>query len=295
LPVRKVVHFHEIDATVMGLDPVWLQKLTTQADAVIGCSSAVSDFLSRCLSVPTSKILTVHESIPVAELLAARVHSAVEAKRTLGIPSDALLIGGCGAPSFRKGVDLLIEAAREVVDTFPERPIHFAWIGGHDRMHDNFYLRCMRDLVHRLNLNARFHWIRDLPKPIHAQCALDIAVVPSREDPFPLAMLEAMVLEKPVVAFSVSGIPEALMDGAGLLIDRVSSQSLASGLIDMIKRQSSWPQIGQRAKERVQSRYDVSTSVKTIERLIEDVCSPTAVKHGHKSRFQEHSLAQIER
>jgi len=295
LPVHKVVHFHEIDASVMALNHEWLRKLTTQSDAVIGCSSAVSDFLNRCLSVPTSKLLTVHESIPVAELLAARAHSVAEAKRTLGIPSDALLIGACGAPSFRKGVDLLIEAARTVVDAFPERRIHFAWIGGHDGVHESFYPRCMRDLVDRLNLNERFHWIRDLPKPIHAQCALDIAVVPSREDPFPLAMLEMMLLEKPVVAYSVSGIPEALMDGAGLLIDRISSSNLASGLIDMINRQSSWSQIGRQARERVQSFYDISTNVKTIERLLEDLCSPMAVKEGYMTRFQENSPAMNQR
>ena len=48
---------------------------------------------------------------------------------------------------------------------------------------------------------------------------LDVFVLPSRRDPFPLTVLEAMAAGVPVVGTRVDGIAEQLAGGAGILVD----------------------------------------------------------------------------
>lgn len=59
----------------------------------------------------------------------------------------------------------------------------------------------------------------------------DIFCLPSCwQDPFPLAPLEAMASGLPVVASRSGGIPEALADGGGILVERESATELAEAL-----------------------------------------------------------------
>jgi spore coat protein SA len=59
----------------------------------------------------------------------------------------------------------------------------------------------------------------------------DVFCLPSVwDDPFPLAPLEAMATGLPVVASRSGGIPEALFDGGGMLVERDSVESLTAAL-----------------------------------------------------------------
>jgi len=67
----------------------------------------------------------------------------------------------------------------------------------------------------------------------------DIFCLPSMfNDPFPLAVLEAMACRLPVVATFSGGIPEALTEGGGLLVQRGSASELAAALEQVISEPS---------------------------------------------------------
>ncbi len=62
----------------------------------------------------------------------------------------------------------------------------------------------------------------------------DVFCLPSVwHDPFPLAPLEAMAAGLPVVATRSGGIPEALSDGGGILIERNSVDALSDALTEL--------------------------------------------------------------
>jgi glycosyltransferase involved in cell wall biosynthesis len=64
----------------------------------------------------------------------------------------------------------------------------------------------------------------------------DVFCLPSVwDDPFPLAPLEAMATGLPVVASRSGGIPEALFDGGGILVERDSVESLMAALRALAK------------------------------------------------------------
>jgi glycosyltransferase involved in cell wall biosynthesis len=62
--------------------------------------------------------------------------------------------------------------------------------------------------------------------------AADLAVVPSREEPFGLAAIEAMACGKPVVASRVGGLPEHVDDTVGRLVNPDSPGELAQAICD---------------------------------------------------------------
>ena len=88
--------------------------------------------------------------------------------------------------------------------------------------------------------------MRDAPPNLtfHPYCAgaelaqlfaeADVFCLPSVwQDPFPLAPLEAMAAGLPVVASRSGGIPEALFDGGGILVERNSVESLTAALREL--------------------------------------------------------------
>jgi len=99
----------------------------------------------------------------------------------------------------------------------------------------------------------------------------DVAVVPSvptrdgRREGIPVALMEAAATGRPVVASRLSGIPEAIADGAeGLLVEPGD----ASGLADAIARLAEDPalreRLGAAARERMLREFDLATNARRL-------------------------------
>src|SRR5437879_278358 len=75
-----------------------------------------------------------------------------------------------------------------------------------------------------------------LPNPFPVVRGLDVLVHPARRDPFPLALLEAMALARPIVAAAVGGIPEMLVDGeSGVLVPPDDAPALGRALVALLR------------------------------------------------------------
>jgi len=63
-----------------------------------------------------------------------------------------------------------------------------------------------------------------------------VFVLPSRSEPFGIAIIEAMACEKPVISTKVGGIPEIIEHGRnGILIEPDDPKALTEALIMLIK------------------------------------------------------------
>ena len=264
-----VVHFHEIGATIAGSGMEWAQKLTRKSSVTIGCAEAVSSFVISCLDADPARVRTVATSVDFKELVARPRASRAQARSSIGIGEDVLLVGAVGEPSFRKGVDLFIEAAAEIRLMLAPREVHFAWVGGVQSIHETPFVRAAHRRVERLNLQDCFHWVQERADPSSLQAAMDVYVVSSREDPMPLGMLESLALGTPVVAFAVSGIPEALGNGVGELVDRVSADHLARAVANLLRDEERRTEYGRLGPVRVAESYDIVKNVVGIETALD--------------------------
>jgi len=87
---------------------------------------------------------------------------------------------------------------------------------------------------------------------------MDVFVLPSRNEAMPVALLEAMAMERAVVASNVGGIPEIVTDGAtGLLTPAGDETQLSSALMRLVTDASLRRRLGAAARQRVEEHFSL--------------------------------------
>jgi glycosyltransferase involved in cell wall biosynthesis len=111
--------------------------------------------------------------------------------------------------------------------------------------------------------------------------AFDLFVLASVFEPFGLVLVEAMALEKPVVASRVNGIPEVVADGeAGLLVPPRDPHALAEAAARLLRDQALARHMGQAGRGRVLARFTVEAMAGKTMALYEEILArkrPTLV------------------
>lgn len=96
----------------------------------------------------------------------------------------------------------------------------------------------------------------------------DVIAMPSRSEGFPLAIVEAMLAARPVVASHVGSIAEAVVDGeTGFLIEKDDVAGLASALRSLRNDPELRIRLGHNGREVAVSRFTVEYMAKSYQRL----------------------------
>jgi glycosyltransferase involved in cell wall biosynthesis len=110
--------------------------------------------------------------------------------------------------------------------------------------------------------------LRDIPALLDAA---DAFVLSSAWEGMPLALGEAMAMEKPVVATDVGGVRE-LVGGAGIVVPARDSNALAKAMLQVMTRSmEERAAMGQAARERVYSKFNIETKADEWEALYRSV------------------------
>lgn len=146
------------------------------------------------------------------------------------LPSGKFYVAGMGAASLRKGIDLFIEAASIVARS--DSNIHFIWLGDFiDDEEKNQINNKMRELG-----TFSFTLTGFIPHDAYNLLPFDILALTSREDPYPLVVLEAALLKIPAIVFKGSGgMEDFIKMDAGFLVETMSAQSLAEKVLYLKK------------------------------------------------------------
>jgi glycosyltransferase involved in cell wall biosynthesis len=170
----------------------------------------------------------------------------------LGLTCEDILILGCGGSGdFRKGVDLFVHAAREMALSsrkLATRRIVFAWAG---HIGPSFREWTEKDMT-ELALSDRLIFLG--PQQDMAPCfaAADIFFLPSREDPFPTTVLEAMAYGLPVVGFAGSGGIEAqICGGVGVIVPYADVTSAIKTLRQLAEQPDERNRMARLGRERI--------------------------------------------
>jgi glycosyltransferase involved in cell wall biosynthesis len=102
--------------------------------------------------------------------------------------------------------------------------------------------------------------------------ALDAYVVPSRDDAFPLVVLEAGVLRQGTVAFDCGGgISELLADERGVLVGRDDVAAMAREVMALMGDDDRRDRLGRALEGYVKEQHDVSVRAPCIQGVIESL------------------------
>jgi glycosyltransferase involved in cell wall biosynthesis len=113
--------------------------------------------------------------------------------------------------------------------------------------------------------------------------ALDVFVLTSVSEGCPFVVLEAMAMERPVVATAVNGVPEIVEDGVtGVLVERGNGHALARAVLGTLARAETARAMGRAGRRRVQAGFTAQRMVAETEALYRDVlrAAPAAATVG---------------
>jgi glycosyltransferase involved in cell wall biosynthesis len=250
-----VWHIHELRyAFRLHSSDVGPCELLRNSTAVVAVSKSVRDMLTREHEVSVEKVDLIHGFVRPPELTPdERIAKRERVKREFGWPSNAFVIGACGALGWRKGTDLFLQIAKRIVLTKEYDRICFLWVGGGIR--DKEVLEFEHDL-HVLGLKHRCVRVPAASDVLDYYCAMDVFALTSREDPFPLVMLEAAVHAIPVVCFDGSGGgPEFVGPDAGLIAPYLDVPAFADHVSRLYEEPDLRQRLGGSAAQKVRTCY----------------------------------------
>jgi glycosyltransferase involved in cell wall biosynthesis len=206
---KIVRHLHGRILEPEGLAPVVFTF--KGVDAVVAVSQAVAD------QVQNHDVSVIYAGVSVPSCFPVRKTTVSE-----------LTIGTAGRLVKLKGIELLLEAVAQLRQEFPYLKIEIAGSGPE--------LNALQEKTAQLGLkeHVRFlGWMDDLT-PVFRRW--DIFVMPSFEEGFPTAALNAMADGLPVVATAVGGIPELIEDRISGIFAKPGDVSSLVGVLQMLLR-----------------------------------------------------------
>ena len=159
------------------------------AHGFVAVSEGVKRGLVSANGIPAEKISVIHGFVPPGKNGALDMPaSRAAARKELNLPTDAFVAGMCGSVCWHKGVDWFLAVARELAAEFADREIHLLWIGAAE---SELILSQVNHDLRLARLTERVQFIGVRADSQRYLAALDAFLLSSREDSFPLVMLEA--------------------------------------------------------------------------------------------------------
>lgn len=185
--------------------------------------------------------------------------SRTETRRELGATEDTQVVCNVANLTRPKSHLTLIEALSRLE---PNAGQLQCWIVGSFE-HEPAMVEAVRAAIANQGLGETVKLLgrrRDVPDLLHAA---DIFVLSSRQEGFPITILEAMAAGKPIVATDVGGCAEAVVDGeTGLIVPPEDPAALAEAIASLLADPERTRAMGAAGRERVQREF-------TVDRMVE--------------------------
>jgi glycosyltransferase involved in cell wall biosynthesis len=253
-----------------GINPRFKERdrrLAKGLRAVVCISSAVRENFLK-LGLGHLRLFTIHNGLDPDEMRVTRPPEDI--RRELGVSSSARLIGIVGNIKPWKGQEVVIRAAAQLREEFPEL---VCLLIGDTSPDDAAYRVKINNMVDELGLHDHVivtgfrtdvaNYVNALEIQIHA------SVLP---EPFGRVLLEAMSLGKPLVASNDGAVPEIVVHGeTGFLFEPGNFEALAERLRVLLRDPALAAAFGRKGRERLEAQFSIKHNVQETERLYQQL------------------------
>ena len=224
-------------------------------------------------AAPAARVEVVYNPVDLVRFDPVRIDRAnarARLREDLGEAGERrLLLGVVAQISPWKGQDTAIEALRLLVADGVDA--HLLLIGSAKflaratRFDNEAFVARLRGLIAGAGLEDRVSWLGEREDVPELMRALDILLLPSREEPFGRALIEAMALGVPVLATNVGGPAEIVQDGVeGYLLPPLEPAAWAAAIRALHEDPALGARLGQAGRRRVEQAFTVERHVSAM-------------------------------
>lgn len=250
-------HIHELEyALRLTMGEALIKKLFPLATRFVVVSESVRHTLANTFGLAADRMDLINGFVSIPTASAEEIRARRQRiRRDLGWPEDAFVVGGCGGLGWRKGTDVFLQIAERMCKGANSENVRFLWVGGggggDEALRFDYDLRslgladCCRCVPTTAEVMDYYH-------------AMDVFALTSREDPFPLVMLEAGACQLPTVCFAGSGGgPEYVGADAGLIAPYLDIAAFVAHLEALRVSPELREKLGAAAARKVQTQHVV--------------------------------------
>lgn len=188
------------------------------------------------------------------------------ARKELGISKGKFIIGYLGSINSRKGIDILIDAYLNLLKKHDN--VELVIVGDVSTGYENYWNRLKLKLEKE---DANFIRIPYCQNVSLVYSALDLFVLPSREEGLPRVLIEAMAHNLPVVSTDVGGANEIIDNKInGLLIEKDSDNKLYNVLDFLITNPNERMNIIKKTSN-IKKKFDFTLFQKEINKIFKNL------------------------
>lgn len=236
-------------------------RFVARQSAMVAVSDDLKRFLVRQVGIPPSNIRVIHNGIDLGRYAVQERARAL--RKELGLSSDQRVVGTVANLFAVKGQTYLLRACRAVARVFPNLVLLVAGEGEQ--------LAPLEKEASDLGIADKVKFLgfrSDVPALLQE---MEVFILPSLSEGLPLSVLEALALQKPVVATHVGGIPEIVEDGVtGYLVPPRNPEALAERIILLLSDPQTAARFGEVGRKRVEEAFGLEQMIRNYQSLYDE-------------------------
>jgi glycosyltransferase involved in cell wall biosynthesis len=250
--IPAVVHtfhgfpFHNFQSWPLRMTYVEIERrLGRITDQFLAVGGAVAAQAISLKIAPPERIRTIASAIDV-NIAPVSQAARMEARRLMGLPQDAPVVGTVGRLAPQKAPQDMVKA----IEAIGRSGVHCVWIGSGPM------LRETAELIERKGLANRFLLLGERDDVAALLPGFDVFALASRYEGIPCSLVEAITCGIPVVATAVNAVPEVVVPGqTGMLVPPGQPKLLARAIAFLLDHREQSERMAEAARALIGDRF----------------------------------------
>lgn len=240
-------------------------SLRNFCDVVISVSDEARTFHLQVSKAVPDSVRTIYNGIDLKNFVNLdNQQERAALRKELGISPDAKLLITVAVLRELKGIQFMIRALPAILSSSPE--VYYLVVGS------GSYQDALEREVDQVGVKDRVIFAGQRGNIPQLLAASDLFILPTLTDALPTVLAEAMAARLPIVASSVGGVPEMVIDGQnGILVNPSDPQALSGACVSLLSNSEKRNMFGASGWQIVNNKFNSEGQVEQLKALYLDL------------------------